>query len=260
MNPKYIESKQNSDYKSWLNLARGAKNFNSVLLEGEHLCQSWLSTKGQPDVVLIDENLLDQPNFADIWHKCEKSKKIILHKKLANNLLQVQHGLGIFFVVPKPIPILPASLKQNIVCLDRVQDPGNLGTLLRTSAAAGISNIFLSKGCAHAWSPKVLRSGQGAHFAVNIYEQIDILQLADKYSLGLACTILEKSQNLYDADLTKPCAWVFGNEGQGVAKEIINNSSLRLRIDQSDSVESLNVAAAAAICLFEQRRQQQINK
>ena len=139
--------------------------------------------------------------------------------------------------------------------LDGVQDPGNVGTLLRTCAAAGIKRVFLATGTAAAWSSKVLRSGQGAHFAMQIHEHVDLLALLPRLSVPLIATALDGSQDLYDADLPERCAWVFGHEGQGVAGELLAAAALRVRIaHEAGAVESLNVGAAAAICLFEHRR------
>lgn len=257
---KFISSSQNQDYKYWLSLAKHkqAKNDDLIIIEGEHLCSAWLEHKGQPEYLIIDENLHNSGRFNDLWVGCVNSKKIVLSANLTNAMTQVKHGIGLFFVVKKPYFDLPEKFDQNIVCLDRVQDPGNLGTLLRTTAAAGISQVLLSNGCAGAWSPKVLRSAQGAHFALAIYESIDLHMILSKSNINVCCTSLDQSQDLYKLDLTGDVAWIFGNEGQGVAKSLVDICNTKVKIPQSDQVESLNVAAAAAVCLFEQRRQRLI--
>jgi TrmH family RNA methyltransferase len=117
---------------------------------------------------------------------------------------------------------------------------------------------MLSQGCAQAWSPKVLRSGQGAHFALRVHEHADLASLVQRLDVPLAVTTLERGRSLYDVDLRRPCVWLFGNEGQGVAADLLACATTRIRIPQDRAVESLNVAAAAAICLFEQRRQQRV--
>lgn len=256
---KYIESAQNRDYKNWLNLAKFKQVDDFIILEGEHLCRAWLEHQGLPIHILLAENLLASGQFNDLWYACKASKRVILADKLAKSLSQLKHGIGVFFIVNKPIMQPPIATDADLVCLDRVQDPGNLGTLLRTAAAAGIKHAILSVGCASAWSPKVLRSAQGAHFALSIYESIDLHDFLSKTDLNISCTSLEQSRDLYQLDLKPSQAWVFGNEGQGVAAELIALCDTKINIPQSDQVESLNVAAAAAVCLFEQRRQRLLN-
>ena len=133
-------------------------------------------------------------------------------------------------------------------------DPSDRGTLLRTAAAAGIGQALLSPGCAAAWSPKVLRAGQGAHFALAIHEECDLLGFMAGFEGTTAVTCLEGATSLYAAKLDGPIAWVFGAEGQGVRTELIEAAGLRVKIPMPGAVESLNVAAAAAVCLFEMVR------
>ena len=119
------------------------------------------------------------------------------------------------FVVALPAPALPGAVDENCVLFDRIQDPGNVGTLLRTCAAAGIKRVFLATGTAAAWSPKVLRSGQGAHFALAIHEHVDLAALLPRLRAPLVAT-LDGASDLYRTALPERCAWVFGHEGQGV--------------------------------------------
>jgi len=149
-------------------------------------------------------------------------------------------------------------VKESVVILDRIQDPGNVGTLLRTCAAAGIKRVFATTGTATLWSPRVLRSGQGAHFALRLHEQIDLSAMIATLEVPLVVTTLTAAQNLFATELPAHCAWVFGNEGQGVDSALIEKASIKVRIEHElQGAESLNVTAAAAICLFEQRRQHQ---
>jgi TrmH family RNA methyltransferase len=122
---------------------------------------------------------------------------------------------------------------------------------LRTAAAAGVRQALLSPGCAAAWSPKVLRAGQGAHFVLAIHEEADLEAFADAYRGTLAVTTLEDSLSLYAAEWQSPLAWVFGAEGQGVRRALLDRAGLKIRIPMPGAVESLNVGAAAAVCLFE---------
>src|SRR5690606_24427082 len=112
----------------------------------------------------------------------------------------------------------------------------------------------LSPGCASAWSAKVLRSAQGAHFVMTLHEHVDLAAVRARLDFPLMATALEQAESLYDAALPSQCAWLFGNEGQGVDPALLAQADLRLYIPQAENVESLNVAVAAGICLFEQRR------
>lgn len=255
-----IASRDNPDFRAWLRLAQGrpGRHERRIMLEGEHLCQAWLERHGPPHVLVAGESALALDWVEPIWRTCAQRRRVVLQDVLAVALSQVGHGPAVFFVVEPPAPQPPARIAAGCLWLDRVQDPGNLGTLLRTAAAAGLKQAYLSAGCAAAWSPKVLRSGQGAHFALDIHEHADLAALTQRLDIPLAATTLEKAGSLYARDLRQPCAWLFGNEGRGVAADLLARADWRLHIPQAASVESLNVAAAAAICLFEQRRQQQM--
>jgi TrmH family RNA methyltransferase len=130
-----------------------------------------------------------------------------------------------------------------------------LGTILRTAAAAGIETVFLSEGCAQAWSPRVLRAAMGAHFLLSIYEKVNIAELLASYQGVSMATGLDGARNLYEINLRQPIAWLFGSEGQGLSVNTMALAQQKVMIPMAQGVESLNVAAAAAVCLFEERRQ-----
>jgi TrmH family RNA methyltransferase len=139
------------------------------------------------------------------------------------------------------------------VVLDRVQDAGNLGSMLRSAAAFGAAQVIALKGCAALWSPKVLRAGMGAHFALRLIEAADEAAL-DALRVPLLATSSHATQSIVGASLPVPCAWVFGHEGQGVAPSLLQRCALQLAIPLPGGEESLNVAAAAAVCLYESAR------
>lgn len=262
---RLIESKDNPLYKRILRLfndpafiAKERRKGNAaVVLEGVHLAQMWLEHVGQPEVVLFHHEQLEQNQELQALHAAlPQNVCATLTPMLADSLSLVGHGPGVFCLVTPPVPHTPEAFNENALWLDCVQDPGNVGTLLRTAAAAGIKQAFLSRGCAFAWSPKALRAGQGAQFSMQIHEDCDLLALQASLNMPMVVTTLDQAQSLYEASLPQACAWVFGNEGQGVSADLLSLADLRLRIPQSASVESLNVAASAAICLFEQRRRQ----
>ena len=151
---------------------------------------------------------------------------------------------------------LPERVDASCVVLDGVQDAGNVGSILRSAAAAGVKQVFCAPGTAYAWSSKVLRSAMGAHFLLDIFEDVPAATLIERLAIPAVMTDSHTSQAIYDCDLSGPVAWVFGNEGAGVSNAWLTAVAHRLTIPQPGGMESLNVAAAAAICLFEQCRQQ----
>jgi TrmH family RNA methyltransferase len=139
-----------------------------------------------------------------------------------------------------------------------VQDPGNVGSMLRSAAAAGVARVLLSKHCAFAWSPKVLRAGQGAHFCLDIHEDVDLPAWARAYRASdaeVVATVAAGGTSLFAAPLAGRVALAIGNEGTGLSAELAAQATQRVTIPMPGGVESLNAAAAAAICLFECVRQ-----
>ncbi|MDH4276009.1 MAG: RNA methyltransferase, partial [Gammaproteobacteria bacterium] len=145
------------------------------------------------------------------------------------------------------------------VLLENIQDPGNLGGLLRTAAAAGAGAVYLSAGCTEAWSPKALRAGMGAHFLLQIHEQQDLTKIATQYTTSVA-TQLHAANSIYDVVLGDSVAFIFGNEGAGLSADLARCATHHVHIPMPGKMESLNVAAAAAICLFERVRQLSMRK
>ena len=140
------------------------------------------------------------------------------------------------------------------VVLDRLQDAGNVGAILRSAAAFGVRQVLALKGTAALWSPKVLRAGQGAHFGLRLVEGLAADDLA-ALQVPLVATSSHTDQVLHRVALPSPCAWVMGHEGQGVSGELMARCALTVGVPQPGGEESLNVAAAAAICLYESERQ-----
>ncbi|MBY0340257.1 MAG: RNA methyltransferase, partial [Rhodocyclaceae bacterium] len=161
-------------------------------------------------------------------------------------------GIAAVIAIPQTDTRLPTD---TCVMLDAVQDAGNVGSILRTAAAAGVRDIFLDTGCAGAWTPRVLRAAQGAHFSLNIREQLDLPAMLRQLPMPGVATVVDDATSLYELDLNRPVAWLLGNEGSGLSPELQALAQLRATIPLAAATESLNVAAAAAICLFEGLRQ-----
>jgi TrmH family RNA methyltransferase len=139
------------------------------------------------------------------------------------------------------------------VVLDRVQDAGNVGAILRSAAAFGFGQVLALPGTAALWSPKVLRAGMGAHFGLHVVEAASVEGL----QVPLLGTSPRAAERIDHADLPWPCAWVLGHEGQGITPELAARCERMFAIVQPGGEESLNVAAAAAICLHESARRRQ---
>jgi TrmH family RNA methyltransferase len=203
----------------------------------------------------VSESGYARDELRRLFEEAPARARAVLSDRLFERVAQVTTPTGIMAVIATPAPPPPPERAETCLFLDGVQDPGNLGSILRSAVAAGLRHVFLSKGCVFAWSPKVLRAGQGAHFFLAIHEQAPLADLAARFGGKVAATVPEGGTALFDADLTGPIAWVFGAEGAGVSAEVAASARIRLRIPMPGPAESLNVAAAVAICLFEQVRQ-----
>lgn len=227
-----------------------------MVLDGIHLLDSALRADCQPTQVFISESGTLNDEITLLQRRVQGAKLYVLPDRLFATLTELGSPTGIFSVLPWPV--LPArSPIQTLVLLDDVQDPGNVGTILRTAAAAGVDAVYLSPGCADAWSSKVLRAGMGAHFSVQIYPHADLLATLAAFDGQVVTTVLNAPTSLYATDLCMPTAWLFGNEGAGVSRDLIAASDTPVHIPMPGHAESLNVAASVAIGLFEQIRQRQ---
>ena len=247
-------------YKELKQLAgssQARKKAGQTLLDGVHLSQSYLALRGAPRHCIVSETALANPEVAAIVQDCEAARAHVsaLPDALYNTLSQVEHGVGLMFLIDTPARAVPGPLVANAVLLDNLQDPGNVGSILRSAAAAGITQVYCSAGTAFCWSPKVLRAAMGAHFVIDIYENVDLAGLVGDARIAVLATSGYATERLYDVDLRQPVAWLFGHEGQGVAADLLQLASHQIVIPHYGSIESLNVAACAAVCFFEQTRQ-----
>jgi TrmH family RNA methyltransferase len=221
-----------------------------VWLEGEHLCQAVLARGWRPARALVSQAGWAEPQLSAMAVAAPRVD--VLPDALFAQLGGMPSPASVGFLVD--LPAAPAALTtQAAVLLDRVQDAGNVGSILRTAAAMGVSQVLATVGTAALWSPKVLRAGMGAHFALRLVEGLDMGDL-DGLATPLVAGSSHASQDLDDIDLPDPCVWVLGHEGQGVRDDLLRRCALTVRIPQPGGEESLNVAAAAAICLYESAR------
>ena len=260
MSIKPITSRDNPLYKDLRQLATSSqarRRTGRTLLDGVHLCQAYLQQVGMPQLCIIGESARSHVEAAAILTRCDAGQAscIVLPDALFGAISQVEHGVDLLFAIDTPHGSATARLQQSAVLLDNLQDPGNLGSILRSAAAAGIESVYCGPGTAFAWSPKVLRAGMGAHFLLKITENVDLGALIAGSTVPVLATSSHAAHDLYSLDLRAPVAWLFGHEGQGVAEPLMAQATHRVAIPQPGAIESLNVAASAAICFYEQVRQ-----
>lgn len=254
---KTITSRDNPTFKELRALACGVRRTREegcALLDGPHLVTAALDKGLLPDLLAVSESALANPEVCALLARVAAVPVLCLRDALFRELSELAHPVGILArIAVLPAPTFPIT--GDCLLLDAVQDAGNVGTLLRTAAAAGVQDVLLGTGCAGVWTPRVLRAGQGAHFGLHIREQVDLQSFLRDYPGVSVAAVAHEGQPLYALTFTQSTAWLFGSEGQGVSPELIAAARQRVTIPLAPGSESLNVSAAAAICLFEMRRQ-----
>jgi TrmH family RNA methyltransferase len=220
--------------------SRERRKSGRCVLEGEHLVEVYCRRYGPPESLLVAESAVEWPTVRALLE-----------------LAQLPAAVGLLAVVAAPVPGVERAADFCLL-LDGVQDPGNVGSMLRSAAAVGVAQVFMSPHCAFAWSPKVLRAGQGAHFHLAIFEGIDLGGWARAYRGKVVAMVAAEGTSLYEADLTGPVAIAIGNEGAGLSDDLVAAARLRVTIPMPGGFESLNAAAAAAISLYECVRQRSL--
>ena len=256
---KTITSRDNPLFKQLSKLAQSSrerKKIQQTLIEGVHLVQTYREAIGLPLQIVVSESGAQHHEVIAINEQCQPCNPVMLGDTLFRQLSSLDSPVGILALIATPEP-KPISMEQIDCCvmLDDIQDPGNLGSILRSAAAANVRDVLLSKGCVFAWSPRVIRAAMGAHFLLNIYERQDLANVLSKFQGTKLATSPTAKQSLFDIDLANPLALLIGNEGNGLSAEIMALANIEVHIPMPGKMESLNAAAAAAICLFERVRQ-----
>jgi TrmH family RNA methyltransferase len=264
----FISSRDNPLFKELRALqATGSKGQKArlssgrVLLEGIHIVQAWVSDPALGVLITSDIGIAN-PEIDTLVREhcaaCPDARVIHLDAGLWGELSELANAPQIAGLLS-----LPASLantnpsNQNVITgdvlvLDRIQDAGNVGAMLRTAAAAGFVDVVAISGCAHLWSSKVLRAGMGAHRNLRLHEGWSTEQAIEGIAVPFYSASADGEMSLYalDQQLRQPLAWVFGSEGQGISHGFLMHGKA-VSIPMHSQVESLNVATAAAVCLFE---------
>lgn len=243
----HIQSRDNTLFKELRRLSQDNTAYRKqgrVWLEGDHLCRAALDRGWQPTLAIFSASFwpLAQVQYAQVAPKI-----IVLTDALFAELSGLESPAQMGFVLDLPATAALDPTAASVI-LDRVQDAGNVGSILRSAGAFGFKQVIALKGSAALWAPKVLRAGMGAHFGLRLIEGVEPSVL-EALAVPLLVTSSHGGSYLHQADLPWPCAWVMGHEGQGVSPGLEARAAQRIRIAQPGGEESLNVAAAAAICL-----------
>jgi TrmH family RNA methyltransferase len=252
---RHITSRDNPllrQMRQWAQDAGAARDAGRAWIEGEHLCSAAQRRGLRARQAVWSESAWASAALRELAAGVDE--RIVVPDVLFARLSTLPSPAGVAFIIDIPSRVWPDRDAPAVV-LDRLQDAGNVGSILRSAAALGFAQVWALKGTAGLWSPKVLRAAMGAHFGLHLVEGLSAADLA-----GCACPLVATSSHARDelpqVRLPQPCSWVFGHEGQGVCAEVLQHCALTLRIPQPGGEESLNVAAAAAVCLYETRRQQ----
>ena len=231
--------------------AASYRRAGEVWIEGEHLCAAYAQRGGVAAQAVITESAWQVAALRALANTA--STVTIVPDALMAGLTTLDSPPPLGFVLPWSASVVIQATAPSVV-LDRLQDAGNVGAVLRSAAAFGFTQALALKGTAALWSAKVLRAGMGAHFGLHLVEGLDE-QALDSLQVPWVATSSHAVQALHELTLPWPCAWVMGHEGQGVSAALQARCKLTVRIPQPGGEESLNVAAAAAVCFYESARQ-----
>lgn len=259
---KHITSAHNAELKhlaKLLDSARSRREHGQMVLEGYHLILAALQHGLVPQGIWLTQSQLGHPEALQITEAVGAHAVRSVDDEVFGKFSRAYTGAPVLALCgySQTMPQAESAEERgDAVLLDGIQDPGNAGTILRSAAAAGIGSVFFGKGCVDAFAPKVLRAGMGAHFALNLYPEAEVAQVLALFAGTVRTTVLDaKSRSLFAADLRTPGLWVFGSEGAGVGKAVLEAADECVYIPMSAAVESLNVAMAAGVCFYEQYRQ-----
>lgn len=247
--------------KALISQSRQRKKLGQTVLEGVHLLESMIEHEIVPVQILVAYSALTHDDLQSLLvlvndHKLD-NRLMVLSDSLYDSIKTLGTGIDIMAIIDTPQPelrSLKAPITTDCLILNDVQDNGNVGTLLRTAAAVGITTIICTQGTAQAWSPKTMRAGMGAQFDLCIYEGVPADEVLAYLKVPVLATSSHTDNIIYQQNLKRPVAWVMGHEGQGVCDEIMQ-AATPIALPQPNGQESLNVAIAGSLCLYETLRQ-----
>ena len=244
-----IRSRDNARLKRWAKLASDAsfrRSERRLIVEGPHLVAEALKAGFEPRAIIVSETGLQRSAIAELLGKREP---VVVADRLFEVLTHAETPPGIAAEIA--VPSVAVDVAKSAAFLEGIQDPGNVGAIVRSAAAFGLGEVVLDRDCADPWSPRALRAGQGGHFRLGLRQVPDLHPALDEFSGTLVCTVLTDGVPLRAAALEGRLGWILGAEGRGVSEASARRARVRVTIPMAPGSESLNVAAAAAICLYE---------
>lgn len=254
-----ITSRDNPVFKRLKKLAgsaRARREAKMALLDGEHLVSAYLDAGGNPHTLVVSAGCNDA-SWQPLAGRCKDCKVFRFSDALFAELSPVESPTGVLAEVPW-LDLPPVEGVPLVLVLEDIQDPGNLGSMLRTGAAAGATMAVLSRGCHDPWSSKALRGGQGAQFVLPMLIDVDIPHWLAQFAGRKIALALNHKENIYAQDMRGPVALLVGNEGAGLSAEAMTACDVVARIPMPGKIESLNAAAALAVTAFEAVRQREL--
>jgi TrmH family RNA methyltransferase len=254
--PALIASRANAQFKALRALTASPaerRRQSRTLLDGAHLVACYLE-HARPCLLAASESALGDAEVAALLDRSGDTPLLVFDDALFAQLAPVQTPTGILALIDIPAPAAgpPGEL---VVMLDGIQDPGNVGTIIRSAAAAGADTVLLSPQCADPWSPRSLRAAMGAHFALGIGTRSDLVQAARAFPGRLVAAAGAGGAAPHAVDLSGRIALAFGAEGTGLSPALAQAADAIVSIPLAGGIESLNVGAAAAVILFDRVRQ-----
>lgn len=252
-----VRSRSNPRVRRWQRLLRDARQRRSegrVLIEGPHLVASYLDHGGTPRAVIVSESGSRRPEVATLLRRAGMAP-VELADALFALIADTEAPAGIAAEIALPRAAASLETSQGCLFLDGIQDAGNVGAILRSAAAFGVQDVVLARGCADPWSPRVLRAAMGGHFAVRITHGDPLADALARFGGTVVCTAPRGGTPLTALDLRGRIGWILGAEGRGVSAALAARADVTATIPMPGSAESLNVAAAAAVCFYERARQ-----
>ena len=246
-----------------LHRAKERQKQNLLLIEGTNLIEAAFGADYKLNIIFYTEQW--QLSHPQLWRKIvEKKVKVQLVDRLVLNAIATTvNPDGVVATAPRPnITAQNLTIKRLGIALERIQDPGNLGTIIRTAAAAEVDSLWLSSDSVDLYSPKVLRASAGQWFQLPIATNTDLSELVkqqQQQGVQVIATTSKATQTYWDLDLSLPSLILLGNEGAGLSSELIDLADKQIKIPLANQVESLNVAIASALLLYEARRQLTVN-
>jgi TrmH family RNA methyltransferase len=252
-----LRSRDNPRIRRWHALARDSRLRRDqlrALIEGPHLLAACLDAGIRPEALLVSESGRAKPEIAQLLRRTALDP-VILPDALFRWVAEASTPAGVAAEIAIAGAAVDVARASHALFLDGVQDAGNVGALLRSAAAFGVDTAVLGRGCADPWSPKVLRAAMGAHFALRIGVSPDLLPALAQFRGTLVCAVAAGGTAPHALDLRGSVGWILGAEGQGVSEPVAARATVRAAIPLARGIESLNVAAAAAVLLYERARQ-----